>query len=185
MSPSPSLRWLPWHLNQINGFQLRKLECYKATNVTRVLGCRDPVAEATRRQAPKPSQKLRWLPWHVNYWRGCRRRVGSKRARLPVGCWVTVIPLPRWCKLATGAPGLIHRGNVTWQPEHPAHVPTQNKPNAKMAAAGSEWRPETLFTCRFRLHNIQSEETKTWYCIRKYQIIVYQIKLNQSLSVKT
>ena len=35
-------------------------------------------------------------------------------------------------------PGLIHHSNVTWQPEHPAHVPTQNKPNAKMAAAGSE-----------------------------------------------
>lgn len=74
------LRWLPWHLNQINGFQLRKLEWHNTANVIRgLLGCRDPVAMATRRQAPKPSQKKkkkrkkRWLPWRVNYWRWCRR----------------------------------------------------------------------------------------------------------------
>lgn len=72
-SPSPPLRWLPCNFIQICGFQVCKLERYKTTNVT----------EATRREAPKPSQKLRWLPWHVNYWRGCRRRVGCSKH----GCW--------------------------------------------------------------------------------------------------
>lgn len=37
-----------------------------------------------------------------------------------------------------GARVVIRHSNVTWQPEHPARAPNQNKPNTKMAAAGNE-----------------------------------------------
>lgn len=82
------LKWLPWHLNQINGFQLGKLEWHNTGNVTRgLLGCKGHVAMTTGRQAPKQRQKKRrkkggkrWLPRHVNYWRWCRRGVKSMAA---------------------------------------------------------------------------------------------------------
>lgn len=110
------LRWLPWHLNQINGFQLRKLEWHNTANVIRgLLGCRDPVAMATRRQAPKPSQKKK----RKEKKDGCRGVLiiedgaeGERRARLPVGCWVTVIPVARVIQVGDRRPSLVHHGNV-------------------------------------------------------------------------
>lgn len=53
------LKWLPWHRNQINGFQLGKSEWHNAANVTRgLLGCKGHVAMTMGRQAPKPRQKI-------------------------------------------------------------------------------------------------------------------------------
>lgn len=47
-------------------------------------------------------------------------------------------PVATVMQAGDGRPGLIQHSDVTWQPEHPAHAPTQNKPNAKMAAAGNQ-----------------------------------------------
>lgn len=108
------LRWLPWHLNQINGFQLRKLEWHNTANVIRgLLGCRDPIAMATRRQAPKPSQKKerkkRWLPWRVNYWRCCRRGATGTAASGVLG---HSYPVARVIQVGDRHPSLVHHGNV-------------------------------------------------------------------------
>lgn len=52
------LKWLPWRLPQINGFQLGKLEWHNTTSVTRgLLGCKGHVAMTMGRQAPNPRQK--------------------------------------------------------------------------------------------------------------------------------
>lgn len=83
-------------MNLINGFQLRIWSgTTRPTSPEGLLGCRDPVAMATRRQAPKLSQKKRGGKKKKKK-DGCHGVLiiedgaeGEHRAWLPVGCWVT------------------------------------------------------------------------------------------------
>lgn len=112
------LKWLPWHLNQINGFQLGKLEWHNTGNVTRgLLGCKGHVAMTTGRQAPKLRQKKEEKKGGKD---GCHGMLiiedgadGEWRAWLPVGCWVPVILLLGWLQADRH---LVQQNNViVWE----------------------------------------------------------------------